>query len=73
MKYDVKTTIQILKQIMKLPLNKKTNTIKMADIKKLIENIVKKIGKEEASKYLSFLEGKQLEKPNKALRKELKN
>ena len=72
MKYDVKTTIEIVKEIMKLPLDKKTNTIKMVDVKKLIEKTIKKIPEKEAWKYLNLIEGKQLEKPNKALQKELK-
>ena len=71
MKYDVKTTIEIVKEIMKLPLDKKTNTIEMADVKKLIEKTVKKIPKKEAWKYLKMIEGKPLEKPNKTLQKEI--
>ena len=54
MRYDVKTTIEIVKEMMKLPLDKKTNTIKMADVKKLIEKTVKKIPEKEAWKYLKI-------------------
>lgn len=56
MKYDVKTVLYCVKEIMKLPLDKKTNLIKMDDVKKLIEKLIKPLPEKEAWECLETLE-----------------
>ena len=66
----IKTVIQCVKEIMKLPVDKKTSTVKMKDIKKLIDKLIKPLPQTEAWAVLNKMN--RLQKPNKALRKELK-
>ena len=46
-----KTIIYVMKEIFKLPLDKKTNTIKMDDVIKLIEKFSKEIPEEDVEEY----------------------
>lgn len=58
MKYDTKTVLHCTKEIMKLPVDKKNKTIKLIDVYKLIETLIKPLPKKEAWKCLEEMKAK---------------
>jgi len=54
--YDAKTIIYVVKEVMKLPLDKETQTIKYEDVIKLIHNLLENIQEEEVKEILKELE-----------------
>jgi len=46
MKFDTQTTVEIVKEIFKLPLDGKTNTVKYQDIIDLVHELISKIPEE---------------------------
>lgn len=58
MKNNTETTMYCVKEIMKLPVDKKTSTVKFSDIKKLIDHLLKPLPEKEALACLQQMKAK---------------